>query len=118
MTAPDERIQGPVDSPMTQLLNHMEVSMWAEGIDPEVAIRVLNRITFGHPSGGGHGTVKGLPQWANESARMYLAEIQADLAESGGPVDENGGHPLRLVLLAMVQRALQERGSAERALSE
>jgi hypothetical protein len=34
-------------SPVTELMNHMEVSMWAEGVDPEAASRVLNRLLFG-----------------------------------------------------------------------
>jgi len=40
-----------MQSPVTELMNHMEVSMWAEGMDPEAALRVLNRLLFGDPRG-------------------------------------------------------------------
>jgi hypothetical protein len=40
-----------VKSPLTDFMTHLEVSMWAEGVDPETAQRVLNRVMFGHPAG-------------------------------------------------------------------
>lgn len=116
-----ERVQGPVTSPLTMLLQHFEVSMWAEGIDPEVALRVLNRITFGDPRGNPQGgSVAGIPDWAEELAapalsRVWGAVLGRAALEAGY---EQSQGDVKLVVLAMVRKVLQtEPGAFDQALS-
>jgi hypothetical protein len=103
-----ETINGPVDSAITQLIQHMEISMWACGVDPETALEVINLMMFGRRTPGPHGTVKPTPEWAKAMADRGMRCVWQDVvdrAESQGstPRDEDA----RLVVLAMVRQALQ-----------
>jgi hypothetical protein len=42
---------GLPDSAITQLMQHIEMSMLSEGVDPETTTRVINQLLFGHPDG-------------------------------------------------------------------
>jgi len=88
---------GQPGSPITQLLQYTEVSLWAEGIDPETALRVLNRLLLGDP--GGHAAVSpGLsPEWLGGYARKL-----ADLARRtiAGVMRDNGEDPTDVDLAA------------------
>jgi len=92
-----------VNSALTQLLQHIEVSMWAEDVDPERAMRVLNRITFGTPHNHPAGNVEGLPDWAEALAALALQMIHQHLDAQ----DRDDPDGARLVVLALVRQVLQ-----------
>ena len=114
-----ERIQGPVNSAITQLLQHFEVAMWAEGVDPEATTRVLNLVTFGNRSGGPSGTVKGLPEWAEAIATEVIGDIHDTLEGTAALKGSKVADDLKLVVLALVRQVLQgSSGPIEQALTD
>jgi len=114
-----ERIQGPVNSAITQLLQHFEVAMWAEGVDPEAALRVLNRVTFGSPEGStAGGSVKGVPEWAEAIAIEVIGDLHDTLRETADLKGASIADDLKLVVLALVRQVLQgSYGPIEQALN-
>jgi hypothetical protein len=98
-----ERIQGPVQSAITDLIQHIEVAMWAEGIDPETALRVCNRLLFGQPDGTSTGgRIEGIPWWAEDAADGALLAITTYLDAQG---EDSEGRE-KLAALALVRKLL------------
>ena len=79
-----------MESPITQLMQHAEMSMWAEGVDPEVASRVLSRLLLGHPDGEA-ATSPGLsPEWLGGYAHKLADLVRRTIA---GVMRDNGEDP-------------------------
>lgn len=103
-----EQIQGPVQSAVTQLMQHMEAAMWSRGIEPQTALEVINVLMFGSPGGNSRGgKVTSVPDWAEDVAGETLASIRRVLDETSGTFSEPSGDEVRLVVLALVRMALQ-----------
>ena len=47
--APAKPGSEPPGSAVAAFMQHLEVAQWAEGADPEAAVRVINRLLFGTP---------------------------------------------------------------------
>jgi hypothetical protein len=76
-----------VKSPITGLLSHMEFAMYAEGISPETAMAVLNRLLFGspHAPAGGKGAQPSVfPEGLMPGEELFSA---AEVRHIGVPVE-------------------------------
>jgi len=121
--APAERTGGPVDSALSQLLNHIEVAMWSEGVDLEVTNRVLNKLAFGHATGGPSGRLEDIPGWATELATQLLGAVAdnvmllpADAMVGGAPAKSQPADAIRMVVLALARWTIRMADPVEQAL--
>ena len=104
----------PARSPLTAFLGHVEVAMWAQGVDPEVAQRVLNVVMFGDERGRG---APALPESVDATAevaywwsgRAAVLDAAASVAESASEVTLAG----QLRDLAMGMRRAAAEGLAD-----
>ena len=113
-----ETIHGPVDSAITQLLQHFEVSMWACGVEPETAMQVLNLVLFGSRTGGPSGSIKPTPSWAENIADRVLLDLHTALSAQGQD-EYPEADAVRLITLALVRQVLQgQSGQIEQVLSQ
>jgi hypothetical protein len=108
-----EHAQGPVQSAITDLMQHMEVAMWSRGVDPQIAMEVLNVMMFGDYRGNSRGgTVTGIPGWAADLGDKLLdftdRSVAARRKEHGVTTPEGFADDVRLVILALVRKTLQD----------
>lgn len=106
---------GPVQSPLGDLLRHLEVSMWAEGVDPVAAQRVINRICLGSPDGSYSGEpypVPGLPDLAPD-VRRFRSVLAQRLAFARKDAGLSQGEAARWLSIARTSVSALENGRRE-----
>lgn len=83
----DERIiearRTPVQSAITELMNHFEFAAFAEGVGPEEVQRICNRVLFGHPDGSAAWEEGGPQGYRPASARGADAVLKELAARDG-----------------------------------